>query len=127
MPAIAGGVLARSTDTRQCPNEPGSEFVELPLVVLGKNAKHPVALRGHLELDAPAIVQVLIAMDEPRFFTALAQFDNGVVSKPQLLRGVGHGCLHFIRSSRELQQQLVLLRVEACLGGTTFTKLEEST
>jgi hypothetical protein len=96
-------------------------------MVFGKNAKHPVTLRGHLQLDAPAIVQVLIAMDESRFFTPLAQFDNGMVSKPQPLRGIGHGCLHFIRSSCELQQQLVLLRVETCLGGATFAKLEEST
>jgi hypothetical protein len=80
--AIAGGALVMSADARQCLNQPGAELVQFPFVVLGKNAKHTVALRGHLQLDAPAIVQVLIAMDESRFFTALAQFDNSVVSKP---------------------------------------------
>jgi hypothetical protein len=120
--ASACGALVRSADARQGLNQAGAEFVKFPLMIFGKNAKHPLALRGHLQLDAPAIVQILIAMDESRFFTALAQFDNGVVSKPQPLR-----CLHFIRSSCDLQQQLVLLRVETCLGGATFAKLEELT
>ena len=82
MPALDCGLLIGSADKRQCPDKPGSEFVEFPLVVLGENAKHPVALRGHLQLDAPAIVQVLVTMDESGFFATLAQFNNGMVSKP---------------------------------------------
>src|SRR5438477_11272818 len=48
--AIDGGALVKSADARQCPNEPGAEFVEFPLVVFGKNAEHPVALGSHLQL-----------------------------------------------------------------------------
>ena len=49
------------------------------------------------------------------------------MAKPQALRGIGYGCIHFIRSSGEVQQQLVLLRVETRLCGATFAKLEELT
>jgi hypothetical protein len=96
-------------------------------VVSGKNSKHPVTLRGHLQLDAAAIVQILSTMDESGFFAALAQLNNGMMSKPQSFGGVGHRCLRFIRSSCELQQQLVLLWMEACLRGATLAKLEELT
>jgi hypothetical protein len=47
-----------------------------------QNSEDAVALRSNLQLDAPAIVQILVAMDEARFLTALAQFDNRMVSQP---------------------------------------------
>jgi hypothetical protein len=47
-----------------------------------QNSQHPVALRSNLQLDAPAIIHILVAMDQSRFLTALAQFDNGMVPQP---------------------------------------------
>jgi hypothetical protein len=96
-------------------------------MVFRQNTEDPVTLRSYLQLDAPAIVRILVAMDESRFLTAFAQFDNGVVAKPQALRGIRHGRLHLVGSSCKVQQQLVLLRVEACFSGATFAKLQEST
>jgi hypothetical protein len=47
-----------------------------------QNSEDAVALRSNLQLDAPAIIQILVAIDESRFLAALAQFDNGMVSQP---------------------------------------------
>jgi hypothetical protein len=47
-----------------------------------QNSEHPVALRSNLQLDAPAIIRILVAMDQSRFLAALAQFNNGMVPQP---------------------------------------------
>src|ERR1700722_10994640 len=94
-------------------------------MVFREDSQDPVTLGGNVELDTPPAIKPLIAMDQSRVLTALAQLDHGVVPQPQPLCCVGHGCLYFIRSFGELQQQLVLLRVQAGLRGTAFAELEE--
>src|SRR5580698_2427768 len=96
-------------------------------MVFREGSQDPVPLGGNFELDAPPIIEILIAMDQSRVLTALAEFDHGVVPQPQPLCCIGHRCLYFIRSSGELQEQLVLLRVQAGLRGTAFAELEELT
>jgi hypothetical protein len=51
-------------------------------MVFRQDSQNPVALRGNSQLDAPAIIHILIATDQSRFLTALAQLDNGVVPQP---------------------------------------------
>jgi hypothetical protein len=47
-----------------------------------EDSEHTVPLRGNLQLDAPPIIHILVAMDESRLLTALAQFDHGMVPQP---------------------------------------------
>jgi hypothetical protein len=122
---IACGWLLRAADLRQSTNQPGGKFMQFALMIFRQDSQHPVALCCHSQLDAPAIIQILIALDQSRLLAALAQFDNGVMPQPQPLCGVGHSCLHFIRGPCELQQQLVLLRVETRIHSTPFAELEE--
>jgi hypothetical protein len=56
--------------------------MQFPRMGFRQNSEHPVALRSNLQLDASAIILILVAMDESRFLTALAQFDNGMVPQP---------------------------------------------
>jgi hypothetical protein len=51
-------------------------------MVFRQNLQHPEALRCNSQLDAPAIIHILIAMDQSRILAALAEFDNGVVPQP---------------------------------------------
>jgi hypothetical protein len=51
-------------------------------MVFRQYSQHPVALCCQSQLDAAAIIRILIAIDQARFLAAFAQFDNGVVPQP---------------------------------------------
>jgi hypothetical protein len=84
-----------------------------------------MALRRDLQDDAAAIGGVVFAMDETGLFAALAELDDAVVAQSQPLRHVRYGRLHAIWRSGDVEQKLVLLGMEAGVGGTLFAELEK--
>src|ERR1700693_3989160 len=75
-------------DQLQCANQFGDELVQLALVIFRQGPQDSVALRRNVQGDTAAVGGVVFAMDKPRFFTALAEFDDSVMSQAQAFRYV---------------------------------------
>jgi hypothetical protein len=58
-------------------------------------------------------------------FAAFAEFDDSMVPQAQSLRGVRDGCLRSLRRPGEMQQELVLLRMQACIHSALFAEVEK--
>jgi hypothetical protein len=112
-------------DQLQCTNQFGDELVQLALVIVRQGSQDSVALRGDVQGDAAAIRCVVLAVDQPSFFTALAEFDDSVMSQAQAFRYVRYRRLRAVRSSSDVEQELVLLRVKARVCGTGFAEMEK--
>lgn len=95
-------------------------------MVCGKSSQHPAAFLCHLQLNTPAIVEVLNAVDQTPFLAALAEFDHAMMPQAQPFRRIRHGRLFSVRNSCKLQEQLMLLRVEAGIGRPAFAVLQKT-
>jgi len=78
-----------------------------------------------LKDDTAAIGFVLLALDQPRLLAALAEFDDAVMAQPEPLGYVRYGCFDAVRGSGDVQQELVLLGMEACFGGAGLAEMEK--
>lgn len=91
-------------------------------MVGGKSPQHPMAFRRELQYDPASIRCVVLSAKQAGLFTSLAEFDDAVVPQAESLGGVGDGGFDSVRSSRDLQQQLVLLGVQTSLFGALLAK-----
>jgi hypothetical protein len=78
----ACAVFAGAANQFQSTHQPGEELVQFTLMVIGQGLQHAMALRRNLQDNAAAIGGVVPAMDQPGFFTALAEFDDAVMAQP---------------------------------------------
>jgi hypothetical protein len=74
--------FAGAANQFQSTHQPGEELVQFTLVVIGQGSQHAMALRRNLQDNAAAIGGVGLAMEQPCFFTALAEFDDAVMAQP---------------------------------------------
>jgi hypothetical protein len=64
-------------------------------------------------------------MDEPGFFAALAEFDDAVMAEAQPLGYIRYRRLFGVGCSGDVEQELVLLGMEAGVGGAAFAEVEK--
>jgi hypothetical protein len=77
----ACAVLAGAANQFQSAHQPGEELAQFTLVVIGQGSQQAMALRRDVQDNAAAIGGVVPAMDQPGFFTALAEFDDAVMAQ----------------------------------------------
>jgi hypothetical protein len=64
-------------------------------------------------------------MDEPGLFAALAEFNDAVMAQAEPLGYVGDCGLLAVGGSGDVEQELMLLGMEAGVGGAAFAEVEE--
>jgi hypothetical protein len=94
-------------------------------VIVRQGSQDSVSLRGDVESDTAAVGGVVLAMDQPDFFTALAEFDDCVMPQAEPFRSVGDRRLRAVGSSGDVEQELVLLGMETSVCGTGFAEMEK--
>ena len=82
---------------------------------------------GDLQGDAAAILSVVVTANQAGFFTALAEFDDGMVPEAEPFGYVRYGRLREVGGSGDVEQELVLLGMKAVVSGTGFAEMEELT
>jgi hypothetical protein len=78
----ACAVFAGAANQFQRTHQPGEELVQFTLMVIGQGSQQAMTLRRNLQDNAAAIGGAGLAMDQPGFFTALAEFDDAVMAQP---------------------------------------------
>jgi hypothetical protein len=99
--------------------------VQFALVIVRQGSQNTVSLRGDVQGNAAAVGRVVLAMDQPGFFTALAEFDDSVMPQAEPLGYVGDRRLRAVGSSGDVEQELMLLGVETGVRGTGFAEVEK--
>jgi hypothetical protein len=106
-------------------DEAGSKLVEFAGVVCGQFFEDALAFGCDLEEDTAAIGGIGGAGEEAFGHAAINQLDDGVMTQAKAFGGVADGGGDAIWGTRDLEQELVLARVEMDLGGGLFAGLEE--
>jgi hypothetical protein len=99
--------------------------MQLALVVGGESPQHPMALRRELQYDSAPIRCVVLSAKQAGLFTSLAELNHAVVPQAEPFGGVGDRGFGAVGRSGDLQQQLVLLGVQACLFGALLAKQQK--
>ena len=84
-----------------------------------------MAFRRELQYHPAPIRCVVLAAKQAGLFTSLTELDDAVVAQAEPFGSVGDGGFGSVRGSRDLQQQLVLLRVQTRLFGALFAKQQK--
>jgi hypothetical protein len=91
-----------------------------------KLAERLLAGSGEFEDHAPAVAGIVGSADKSGQFTAFAQLDHGVVLEAQRLGYVRYRGEGSVWGSGYLQQELMLLRLQACCCCGLLAKPEKS-
>ncbi len=110
---------------RQRSNECGEQLVQFTLVVFRQCSKHPLTLCGKEQHDTAAIGGVVRATNQTCFLASFAEFDDAIVSQAQSLRHIGYRRFDIVRSACDVQQELMLLRLQTGFYGASFAEVEE--
>ena len=94
-------------------------------MVVGEGLQDFVAGGGEMEDDAAAVDGIAGAAEEAGFFAALTELDGGVMAEAEAFGDVGDGYEGGVGGAGDLQQKLMLLGLEASLGGALLAEVEE--
>ena len=114
-----------TADLRKRGDQPRRQFIQLVRMVVGKRTQELPPVRSDLQFDASPIMRILCPPNQTLLFTALAQLDHGVMAQSQPFRRIRDGRRHALRNTGDLEQELVLLRMQPCLGCCEFTEMQE--
>jgi hypothetical protein len=94
-------------------------------MVLRQCSKHPLTLCGKEQHDTAPIGGVVRATNQTCFLATFAEFDDAIVSEAQSLRCIGYRRFDIVRSACDVQQELMLLRLQTGFYGASFAEVEE--
>jgi hypothetical protein len=94
-------------------------------VILRECLKYFVPVRGHRQDDSSFVRLALDSTEQISLFATLTQGDSGMMRYAESSRCVTDGGLHIVRSSGNLQEQLVLLRVKVKFSSRRLTELKK--
>jgi hypothetical protein len=109
----------------QGPNQLWSHFVQLARVIAGELLKDVAALARQAEDGATLVILVNGSFDEVFVFGAIDQFDGTVVSETETARSVGDRNECAFGCTGNLEQKLMLLRLQPGIDRCVFAELEE--
>ena len=104
----------------------GGLVVELAEVIAGEAVEEALAFRSEAEQDAAAVGGVFGAAQEALMLGAVGELDDAVVAQAEALGGVGDGGWGAVGGAGDLEEQLVLLGMEADGDGGGFAEMEEA-
>jgi len=65
------------------------------------------------------------ATDQACFLASFAEFNHAMVSQTQSLRSIRYRRFNIVRSTGDVQQELMLLGMETSVYGASFAEVEE--
>ena len=77
-----------------------------------RELKKPLALVRQLQKHTPAVSATRFALDEPCFLAPIAQLHRCIVAQTETLRYITHGRGRPVGCAGDLEQQLMLLRLQ---------------
>jgi hypothetical protein len=104
--------VVRGFDRGQGPYQLRSELVQLPRMIERKSLKRPQSFGCQLQQHATPVIAVVCAPNQSGLLASHTQLHNAVVPQTKPLCRVSHSRGCSIRPSRNLQQKLVLLRLQ---------------
>ena len=115
-----------TADSAEGCGETGRLIVELAEVIAGEAIEEAFAFRGEAKENAAAVGGVRGAAQEALVLGAVRELDDAVVAKAEALGGVGNGGRGAVGGTGDLEQELMLLGMEADGGGGGFAEVEEA-
>jgi hypothetical protein len=106
-------------------NQSGSHDFEFAAVMSCQLVEQTRPFCGDAEQDAAGIVSVAGSLEQALFLRAVCELDYAVVPQAEALGRIGDGGDCVGRRSGNLQQQLMLLRLETRVVSGLFTELYE--
>ena len=102
-----------------------SHFIQFARVITREFVKDLPALARHVEDSATLVVLVDGSLDQVFALGAIDQFNGAVVPETEMARGIGDGNGRAFRGTGDLEQKLMLLRLQASGDRCIFAELEE--
>ena len=115
-----------AADAADGPQKSRREVVEFARVVGGKLLEHRRAVRGNGEDNLAAILWVFGADEELFSDAAVDQADSAVMAQIEALGYISDGCDGARRRACDLQEQLVLLRMQARVERSLLAEVKEA-
>ena len=109
----------------QGPDQPWSQFVQFARVVAGEPVKNLPTFACQAEDGAALVVLVDGSLDEVFAFGAIDQLHSAVVLEAETAGSIGDRDGRAFSSTGNLEQKLVLLRLEASGDRCVFAELEK--
>lgn len=101
-------------------------FNEFARVFAGKASEYSMAFPGDAENGAAAVGEIFGAFEQVLAHASVHEFYGAVVPEAEALGRVSDGDGSILRRAGHLEEQLVLLRLEACFHGGLLTEEEEA-
>jgi hypothetical protein len=109
----------------ECADKLRSKLAELVRVMVREGIEDEAALAGDDEQDAAAVLGVFGAAEQALGDGSIDQLDDAVVAQAKTLGGIGDGGGGCLGGRGYLEEQLMLLRVETCLGRGVLAEVEK--
>ena len=106
-------------------DQPRSHFIQFASVIARELVKDLPALARHVEDSATLVVLVDGSLDEVFTLGAIDQFNGAVVLETEMARGIGDSNGRAFRGAGDLEQKLMLLRLQAGGDRCIFAELKE--
>lgn len=106
-----------ATDSMESLDQTRAHFSELAGVIGRKLVEYSAAFLCHRQNHAPGVFGILAAGEQTFADRTVDQLDNAMVLQAKPLGRVGDCRERAVRFTGDLQQQLVLLRLHACMSG----------
>jgi hypothetical protein len=102
-------------------------LVQFTRVVERKNFEHLLSLGREPQKDAAAVRAILPAEYQARLLASIAEFHDGIVAQTEAPGYIANRGRYAVRRPRNLEQELVLLRLKAAPVSRRLTEVEKQT
>lgn len=113
-------------DLAQRSHEARAEFVEFASMIAGEPAQKLTAFGRDVEKGTALVFSVGFAREQALAHGAIDELNSRVVAQAEAFGGVGDGDRGSGGRAGDLKEKLVLLGLQAGLGGRGFTEVQEA-
>lgn len=100
--------------------------MQLSLMIDGESFELFPASRGQFQKNIPVVGAGLLAHNQTRGLASIAEFDCGVMAQSEPLRRIAYRHNRLVRSTSDLEEELMLLRLKAMLLSCCLTEVEKA-
>ena len=103
-----------------------SQLSQLPCMARGKPSQHFLAFSRHLQNRSALVHAIFRSRKETFSLGSIYKFNRAIVFQPQAFGRVGNGDSPPLGSSRDLQEKLMLLWMQAHFLRSAFAEVQEA-